>query len=97
MSGAVRIGGDPTDEEAAAIVAAVSAFMSGGAAHGDLRPSVYRSPWRIAALQQAADRAPLLYAFAEATVPKLTIITRKAYGGAYDLSLIHISEPTRPY
>ena len=52
--------------------------------------------------------AKLLYAFAEATVPKLTVITRKAYGGAYDvmsskhirgdynLSLIHISEPTRP-
>jgi len=29
--------------------------------------------------------AKLLYAFAEATVPKLTIITRKAYGGAYDV------------
>ena len=27
----------------------------------------------------------LLYAFAEATVPKITIITRKAYGGAYDV------------
>src|SRR4029078_6099702 len=27
--------------------------------------------------------AKLLYAFAEATVPKLTLITRKAYGGAY--------------
>ena len=27
--------------------------------------------------------AKLLYAYAEATVPKLTIITRKAYGGAY--------------
>jgi propionyl-CoA carboxylase beta chain len=27
----------------------------------------------------------LLYAFCEATVPKLTIITRKAYGGAYDV------------
>src|SRR5205085_11321764 len=27
----------------------------------------------------------LLYAFAEATVPKLTVITRKAYGGAYDV------------
>ena len=45
--------------------------------------------------------AKLLYAFAEATVPKVTVITRKAYGGAYDvmnskhLSLIHISEPTR--
>ena len=46
--------------------------------------------------------AKLLYAFAEATVPKITVITRKAYGGAYDVmsskhlkgdvnqSLIHI-------
>ena len=55
--------------------------------------------------------AKLLYAYAECTVPKITVITRKAYGGAYDvmgskhlgadinlaLSLIHISEPTRPY
>src|SRR3982750_847092 len=30
-----------------------------------------------------AHGAKLLYAFAEATVPKLTVITRKAYGGAY--------------
>ncbi len=29
--------------------------------------------------------AKLLYAFSEATVPKLTLITRKAYGGAYDV------------
>ncbi|MGE5221627.1 MAG: acyl-CoA carboxylase subunit beta [Omnitrophica WOR_2 bacterium] len=29
--------------------------------------------------------AKLLYAYCEATVPKLTIITRKAYGGAYDV------------
>ena len=29
--------------------------------------------------------AKLLYAFAEATVPRLTVITRKAYGGAYDV------------
>ena len=36
--------------------------------------------------------AKLLYAYCEATVPKVTVITRKAYGGAYDvmLSLIHI-------
>lgn len=27
--------------------------------------------------------AKLLYAYAEATVPKLAVITRKAYGGAY--------------
>ena len=32
-----------------------------------------------------ASGAKLLYAFSEATVPKLTIITRKAYGGAYDV------------
>ncbi|MBU0517365.1 acyl-CoA carboxylase subunit beta [bacterium] len=31
------------------------------------------------------DGAKLLYAYAEATVPKITIITRKAYGGAYDV------------
>ena len=29
--------------------------------------------------------AKLLYAYAEASVPKITIITRKAYGGAYDV------------
>jgi propionyl-CoA carboxylase beta chain len=29
--------------------------------------------------------AKLLYAFAEATVPKITVIVRKAYGGAYDV------------
>ena len=29
--------------------------------------------------------AKLLFAFAEATVPKMTVITRKAYGGAYDV------------
>ena len=27
----------------------------------------------------------MLYAYAEATVPKMTVITRKAYGGAYDV------------
>ena len=31
------------------------------------------------------EGAKLLYAFAEATVPKITVITRKAYGGAYDV------------
>ena len=36
--------------------------------------------------------AKLLYAYAEATVPKITVITRKAYGGAYDvMSSKHIS------
>jgi propionyl-CoA carboxylase beta chain len=29
--------------------------------------------------------AKLLYAFAEATVPRVTVVTRKAYGGAYDV------------
>jgi propionyl-CoA carboxylase beta chain len=29
--------------------------------------------------------AKLLFAYAEATVPKITVITRKAYGGAYDV------------
>ena len=45
--------------------------------------------------------AKLLYAYAEATVPKLTVITRKAYGGAYDvMSSKHIramsTSPGRP-
>jgi propionyl-CoA carboxylase beta chain len=30
--------------------------------------------------------AKLLFAYAEATVPKITVITRKAYGGAYDVT-----------
>jgi acetyl-CoA carboxylase carboxyltransferase component len=37
------------------------------------------------------EGAKLLYAYCEATVPKLTVITRKAYGGAYDvLSSKHV-------
>jgi propionyl-CoA carboxylase beta chain len=32
-----------------------------------------------------ANGAKLLFAYCEATVPKITIITRKAYGGAYDV------------
>ena len=32
-----------------------------------------------------SNGAKLLYAFCEATVPRITIITRKAYGGAYDV------------
>jgi len=31
------------------------------------------------------EGAKLLYAFCEATIPKVTVITRKAYGGAYDV------------
>lgn len=39
--------------------------------------------------------AKLLYAFAEATVPKITVITRKAYGGAYDvMSSKHLKADT---
>ena len=33
----------------------------------------------------ATHGAKLLFAYAEATVPKVTVITRKAYGGAYDV------------
>jgi acetyl-CoA carboxylase carboxyltransferase component len=37
------------------------------------------------------EGAKLLFAYCEATVPKLTVITRKAYGGAYDvLSSKHV-------
>jgi propionyl-CoA carboxylase beta chain len=32
-----------------------------------------------------SNGAKLLYAYCEATVPKITVITRKAYGGAYDV------------
>jgi propionyl-CoA carboxylase beta chain len=32
-----------------------------------------------------AHGAKLLYALSEATVPRITVITRKAYGGAYDV------------
>ena len=32
-----------------------------------------------------SNGAKLLYALSEATVPKVTVITRKAYGGAYDV------------
>ena len=41
--------------------------------------------------------AKLLYAYCEATVPKLTVITRKAYGGAYDvMSSKHIRGDYQP-
>lgn len=47
-------------------------------------------PGFLPGLQQEANGiirhgAKLLYAYAEATVPKITIIVRKAYGGAYDV------------
>jgi propionyl-CoA carboxylase beta chain len=38
--------------------------------------------------------AKLLYAFSEATVPKITVITRKAYGGAYDVMAPSTCWPT---
>src|SRR3546814_2578636 len=45
--------------------------------------------------------AKLLFAYAEATVPKITVITRKAYGGAYDVMAskhlrgdLHYARPT---
>ena len=39
--------------------------------------------------------AKLLFAYAEATVPKVTVITRKAYGGAYDvMASKHIARAT---
>lgn len=42
-------------------------------------------------------RATFLYAYCEATVPKLTVITRKAYGGAYDvMSSKHIGADLNP-
>jgi propionyl-CoA carboxylase beta chain len=47
--------------------------------------------------------AKLIYAYAEATVPKITVITRKAYGGAYDVmgskhlgADINLAWPTAP-
>ena len=41
--------------------------------------------------------AKLLYAYAEATVPKINVITRKAYGGAYDvMSSKHLGRGLQP-
>jgi acetyl-CoA carboxylase carboxyltransferase component len=56
--------------------------------HPDPDPGRYA---RLPARHRAGARrdhphgAKLLYAYCEATVPKLTVITRKAYGGAYDV------------
>src|SRR3546814_8436599 len=38
--------------------------------------------------------AKLLFAYAEATTPKMTVITRKAYGGAYDVMASRSEEHT---
>lgn len=37
--------------------------------------------------------AKLLFAYAEATVPKLAVVTRKAYGGAYDVMSSKVPRP----
>lgn len=37
--------------------------------------------------------AKLLFAYAEATVPKLAVVTRKAYGGAYDVMSSKVLPP----
>ena len=55
---------------------------------GDLGPlGVHPAPGTTAQEHGGIIRhgAKLLYAYCEATVPKLTVITRKAYGGAYDV------------
>ena len=44
----------------------------------------YRAPIRNGTPLSPTARK-LLYAFCEATVPRITVITRKAYGGAYDV------------
>jgi propionyl-CoA carboxylase beta chain len=41
--------------------------------------------WPRSTAASSSMGAKLLYAYCEATVPKLTVITRKAYGGAYDV------------
>ena len=59
---------------------------------GPSRPSREREPVFEARGRAArpgrcffSSLAKLLYAFTEATVPKVTLVTRKAYGGAYDV------------
>ena len=76
-----------------------STNLRGGALHHSSSHSVlYPVSTPLAALQRMHQPgahagnggiirhgAKLLYAYAEATVPKITVITRKAYGGAYDV------------
>ncbi len=52
MGPALTIEGDPTDEEAVAIAAAVTAALTASTAPGDPRPAVYRSAWRRAAIDE---------------------------------------------
>lgn len=65
----LSVGGDATDEEVAAITAAVSVFLTGGPAATDPRPSAYRSRWRAAAIGQAAERPPLMFGVPSPTRP----------------------------
>ena len=46
---------------------------------------IYGSQSQLSYICFPRHGAKLLYAYAEATVPKITVITRKAYGGAYDV------------
>ena len=55
-------------------------------------PGFYLEPIRNGEDYQAWG-PKLLYALCEATVPKCTVITRKAYGGAYDVMNSKIYEP----
>ena len=48
-------------------------------------------PERCRSTTHHPPRAKIVYAYAEATVPKITLITRKAYGGAY---IVMSSKPT---
>ncbi len=54
MTGAARvsIAGDPTPEEAAAIIAAANIVLSAAPAPEDPRPWPYRSQWRRAAIEE---------------------------------------------
>jgi propionyl-CoA carboxylase beta chain len=68
--------GDPSAEELAALVAVVASLGVPPAA------PARRTPEWNGIIRRGAK---LIYAYAEATVPLVTVITRKAYGGAYDV------------
>lgn len=50
------IAGDPSAEEAAAIVAAVQVLLEAESAGGPIAPWPYRSAWRRAAIDEGVDR-----------------------------------------
>ena len=59
--------------------------------HAQTLQKIHRGKCRQA--QGPTHGAKFLFAYAEATVPKITVITRKAYGGAYDvMSSKHLRE-----